>query len=99
MEAFSIKDCDILWNREVWISRSQKQAIKEELKTIWPKIRNALKFTGENQGGFVTFELDPKPESPSGFTVFMFFQESMTPSKHIGEFWFKAEPLPKNLLK
>jgi hypothetical protein len=64
MEDFSLEDCEIFWNKEVRISRGHKQAIKEELKSMWPKIRNALKFTGKNQGSFVTFELEPKTRKP-----------------------------------
>ncbi len=60
MEAFSILDCEIFWNRENKIPKSHMDAIKEELKTMAPKIRDTMKFTSECQEATVTFCLDPK---------------------------------------
>ena len=35
-------------------------AIKEELKTMSPQIKNAMKFTSENEQSIVTYCLNPK---------------------------------------
>jgi hypothetical protein len=72
MEAFCILDCEILWNKQNSIPKSHIKAIKEELKTMAPQIGNALKFTTENQGSIVTYEVKPKIKTEwfYGITIF-----------------------------
>jgi hypothetical protein len=72
MEAFRILDCEILWNKQNNIPKSHLKAIKEELKTMAPQISNALKFTTENRGSMVTYEVKPKIKTEwfYGITIF-----------------------------
>ena len=72
MEAFCILDCEILWNKQNNIPKSHNKAIKEELKTMAPQISKALKFTAENQGSIVTYEVKPKIKTQwfYGITIF-----------------------------
>ena len=60
MEDFSILECEILWNKENKIPKSHMTAIKEELKTMSAQIKNAMKFTAENEQSGVSFSLNPK---------------------------------------
>jgi hypothetical protein len=60
MEEFSILDCEILWNKENKIQKSHMTAIKEELKTMSAQIKNAMKFSSDNEESIVIFCLNPK---------------------------------------
>ncbi len=60
MEEFSILDSEILWNKKNKIPKSHKTAIKEYLKTMSVPIKNAMKFTSDNEQSIVTFAFSPE---------------------------------------
>jgi hypothetical protein len=62
MEEFSILDSEILWNKKNKIPESHKTAIKEYLKTMSTPIKNAMKFTSDNEQSIVSYSFSPEQE-------------------------------------